>query len=81
MKAAEKLRDELAYVAQLRKRLRAVLVEIEEVVECIDERAETLPELWTAFDHRRTTLDLKTGARLVDGAEKKMAQVGSWKKT
>ncbi len=55
-------------------------VVLDELAEDIEDGAARDPTLWTPFDVRRTTLDLRTAARIVQGVTEKLKQVGTWKK-
>lgn len=62
------------------KEAKRIAAAIEELVDDIELDAADDPATWTAFDVRRTTLDLKVAARLVVDVERKLRQVGTWDK-
>jgi hypothetical protein len=71
-------RDLELYRDELLRRVKRIVVELDEVIEEIESAGVDSPEFWTPFDVRRTALDLKTGRHCVEGVEDKLLQVGRW---
>ena len=70
-------KDDEAYRDEMVRRVKKVIVELEELHEWVEERAEEAPDFWTQFDVNRM-IDLKTATRLLIDIEDKLMQVGRW---